>query len=106
MKRLDLIEMPGHVGLLALGQDWMTERHFADLMTACYLAMDLSEPGSEMHALGFRGGQLLADKSTEYDEIRTIVGTIVQWISKQPNTDIWHAAYSRLSKDARRNFSN
>jgi hypothetical protein len=96
MKRLELIEMPGHVGLMALGQDWMTERHYYDLMTACCLGYDMSQPGDEIHELSLRGTELLTSKSTNYDEMRSVIGTVVQWIATQPNQKIWNATMRRL----------
>lgn len=97
MKRLELIEIPGHVGLLALGQTWMTTEHYADLVTACYLGYDLSEnTDPEIHELAAKGIALLEKNNGEFEEMRHIVGTVVQWVAKQPNVKIYNATVKRL----------
>lgn len=99
MKRLELIEIPGHVGLLALGQDWMTVGHYADLMTACCLAYDLSQGTDDrIHGLSSRGIEMLESNSTNYDEMRDVIGTVVQWIATQPNVKIYNATLKRLKR--------
>lgn len=96
MKRLDLIEMPGHVALTALGQAWMNDSHYADLLTALYLGLDLSEPESDIHALSLQGIDLINNKSTDFNEMKNVIGTVVQWVATQPNKNIYQAVSKRL----------
>lgn len=96
IKRLDLIEMPGHVALTALGQSWIEDSHYADLFTACYLGIDLSEPASEIHKLALQGIDLLNNNSEDFDTIRNVIGTVVQWVATQPNIKIYNAVSNRL----------
>jgi hypothetical protein len=98
MKRLELIEIPGHVGLLALGQEWMTDAHYADIMTACYLGLDISDDNTEIRALAQRGIDLMNAEDKNYDEIRHVIGTVIQWISTQSNIKIYNATVQRLKK--------
>lgn len=88
--------MPGHVGLMALGQPWMNEGHYADLVTGCCLTMDLSEANSEIHQLARQGYDMLVARSTEFDAMKQIIGTVIQWLATQPNTKIHRAAVKRL----------
>lgn len=97
IKRLDLIEMPGHVALLALGQDWLTDSHYADLFSSCYLGLDLSEPDSRIHQLAKQGIQLLTDRSTDHELMRSVIGTVLQWVATQPNVKIHNAVCNRLN---------
>ena len=96
MKRLQLIEFPCHVGLIGLGQPWMTEAHFADLMTGCFLAHDLSQDHPAIRRLSIDGINLLKARSDDYDSIRSIVGTLVQWLTTQSNVKIYNAVSTRL----------
>jgi len=97
MKRLELIEIPGHVGLLALGQPWMTVEHYADLMTACCLAHDLSHnEDAKIYALAVRGIEMLQTECSDYEAMRDVIGTVVQWIASQSNIKIYNATVKRL----------
>lgn len=98
MKRVELIEIPGHVGLLALGQPWMTVEHYADLMTACCLANDLSEKDARIRELSQRGVSMLVNNTRDYDELRHVIGTLIQWLSTQSNVKIYNATKQRLKK--------
>lgn len=96
MKRLDLIEVPGHVALLALGQDWMTDAHIADLWTACQIGIDIADNDSNIRDLAQQGKHLLIEKSDDYESMKQIIGTVIQWISTQPNRRIHDAVTKRL----------
>lgn len=98
MKRLDLIEVPGHVALLALGQPWMTEEHFADLWTACQIGIDIADEDSNIRELAHQGKAMLVDKSDDYESMKQVIGTVVQWISTQPNRRIHDAVTKRLKE--------
>lgn len=98
MKRLDLIELPGHVGLVALGQPWMTDEHMADLLVACQIGCDLADPADDIHAMATEGKALLLANSTNYDTMRQIIGHVVQWVAKQPNRRIHDAVTRHLKK--------
>lgn len=95
MKRLELIELPGHVGLMALGQPWMTEAHFADLVTACELGIDLAED-DEIRQLCVTGRNMLFNRVASFDEMRHVIGQVVQWVATQPNHRIYDAVTKRL----------
>lgn len=95
MKRLELIEWPGHVALMALGTDWMSEAHWADLATACRLCADLATDDA-VKSLAQRGLDLLADESSDITEMKQVIGQIVQWVALQPNRNIHDAALKRL----------
>lgn len=97
MKRLELIELPGHVGLMALGQPWMTEAHFADLVTACELGIDLAQD-DEIRQLCVTGRDMLMNRVTDFDEMRQIIGRVVQWVATQPNHRIYDAVTKRLKR--------
>lgn len=97
MKRLELIEMPGHVGLMALGQPWMTEAHFADLITACELGIDLAKD-EEMRQLCVTGRDMLLNRVTDFEEMRQVIGQVVQWVATQPNHRIYDAVIKRLNR--------
>ncbi|MEY4720078.1 MAG: hypothetical protein RL563_2696 [Pseudomonadota bacterium] len=88
--------MPGHVALMALGQDWMTENHQADLVTACCLTYDIASIDDPIRSLAQRGYDLIQSKSTEYDEMKCVIGTVIQWLSTQPNIKIHEATIKRL----------
>lgn len=95
MKRLELIEWPGHVALMALGTEWMSEEHWADLATACRLCADLATDEA-IHTLAQRGLDLLADEASDIDEMKRVIGQIVQWVALQPNRSIHDATIKRL----------
>lgn len=97
MKRLELIELPGHVGLMALGQPWMTEAHFADLITACELGIDLS-PDEDIYHLCITGRDMLINRATDFEEMRQVIGRIVQWVAAQSNYRIHDAVTKRLKR--------
>jgi hypothetical protein len=98
MKRLNLIEVPGHVALLALGHPWMTDEHLADLWTACTLGMDLSDEDEAIKQLSITGRDLLINKSTDYQTMKHVIGTVIQWVSTQPNRRIHDAVTRRLKE--------
>ena len=97
MKRLDLIEMPGHIALMALGQPWENDSHYADLCAAVDLGCRISDD-EHIKELCAIGRQLLLDNSTDYPRIRQVIGPVLQWISQQPNKRIHDAALSRLKE--------
>lgn len=90
MKRLNLIEMPGHVALLALGQPWMNDSHMADLFSTCVISEELSD-NEEISSLADTGIKLLSEGSTDYDQIKKVIGTLITWVSSQPNKDVHDA---------------
>lgn len=95
MKRHELFELPGHIGLLALGQPWMTEAHLADLLTACQLGIDIATD-DDMRQLCILGRDMLINRVADIEQIRHVVGQVVQWVSTQPNQKIYDAAKRRL----------
>lgn len=97
MKRLELIELPGHVGLMALGQSWMTDEHFADLVTACELGIDLAID-DETRKLCIAGRNMLLDGGSDFEEMRQVIGKIVQWVATQSNYRIHDAVTKRLKR--------
>lgn len=98
MKRVELVEVPGQVALMALGQPWMTPAHLADILTACYLGLDLSNENDEIHQLSQRAIGMIDSIDNNMDELKHIVGTIIQWIGTQPNVRIYNATVNRLRK--------
>lgn len=90
--------MPGHVGLLAFGQPWMTDAHWADLMTACELGIRLSSKDDPIHELSLHGRALITNEASDVDEVRRVVGEVVQWVAQQPNGRI-HAAVTQRLKE-------
>lgn len=97
MKRLNLIEMPGQIALLALGQPWITEAHMCDLMAAVDIGERISKDDT-ITALCLEGKRLLLDGSKDYDAIRKAIGPVIHWISQQPNRVIHDAALQRLKE--------
>lgn len=95
MKRLELIELPGHVGLMALGQSWMTDAHFADLMSACELGIELAKD-DDVRDLCMTGRAMLLGKDINIDEMKQVIGQVVQWVATQPNHRIYDAVTKRL----------
>lgn len=98
MKRLELIELPGHVGLIALGQPWMTDEHIADLLVACQIGCDLAQQEDEIHTMATEGKHLLLSGSTDYDTMRQTIGAVVQWVATQPNRKIHDVVTRNLKK--------
>ncbi len=108
MKRLDLFEFPKHAALLALGQPWMTGDHLADLLSACELGMELGQSEPEIHTLALQGMRFLLDNVDRSDmtikpvahleEMRHVLGQVVQWITYQPNRAVHDAVVKRLKE--------
>lgn len=99
MKRLQYMELPGHVALMALKQDWWTIEHYADLKTTCLLCCDLAQPDDHIKSLAQRGLHMLEDiDNHDVNEIRQVIGTAVQWLAAQPNTKIYKATVARMEK--------
>lgn len=108
MKRLTLFEFPKHAALLALGQHWMTRDHLADLLSACELGMELGRDDPEVHGLALRGMRFLLDNvdsnhmtikhAENLEEMRHVLGQVVQWITYQPNRAVHDAVVKRLKE--------
>lgn len=93
IKRLDMLELPGHIALLALDQPWLARKHIADLGAHVAITGCVShEVGDEyIQRLAKRAADLLGDLSEppkEVAELRRIVGTTLQWLSFQSNSVI------------------
>lgn len=84
----------------------MTEDHLADLLSACELGMELGRDDPEIHALSLRGMRLILDHVDRSDmtikhvanveEMKHIIGQVVQWITYQPNRAVHDAVIKRL----------
>jgi hypothetical protein len=93
IKRLEMLELPGHIALVALDKPWLTKCHLADLgahvaITGC-VAHELGD--EKMQELAQRAADLLGDLSTpplQVDELRSVVGITLQWLSQQSNSVI------------------
>lgn len=106
MKRLNLFELPKHIALIALGQDWMTQDHTAELISACELGMDLGKSDPAVFDLAHNGLQMLLrhvdpnDMTIKHianlEEMRHVIGSVVQWIAHQPNRAVHDAVIKRL----------
>lgn len=90
-----MFELPNHISLLALGQSWCTDAHYADLAATCHLAVDISDD-PQITELAQRGLQMLVDRNDDHEEVRQVIGTVLQWVGQQPNSSIYNAALSRL----------
>ena len=98
MKRAELIELPGHVGLIALGQPWFNDRHLADLATACYIAIDIADKDSDVFQMAMNGLHMLHDQCDDYVRMKHEIGTVVQWVSVQPNKKVYDSVVKRLKE--------
>lgn len=108
MKRLTLFEFPKHAALLALGQPWMTSDHLAELLSACELAMELGRGDPQVHDYALRGLNFLLENVDRSDmtikpvanleEMRHVIGEVVQWIAYQPNRSVHDAVVKRLKE--------
>lgn len=96
IKRLNYLEWPGHVALMALGQPWMTEEHLADLAVACQIGIDLAPPDDPIHQAAKEGKARLFRR--ELDGLTPIIGPVIQWITYQPNKAIHDATKRRLDE--------
>lgn len=75
----------------------MTTEHYADLMTACCLAHDLAENNDDrIYGLAVHGIEMLGGDCRDYDVMRDVIGTVVQWIASQSNIKIYNATLKRL----------
>lgn len=90
-----MFELPNHISLVALGQPWCNDSHYADLVATCHLANDISDD-PEITELAQRGLQMLLERHDGYDEMRHVIGTVLQWVGQQPNSKIYTAALKRL----------
>lgn len=93
MKRLDLIELPGHIALLALDQPWCRPEHLADLGAHLRLAEELAarQKNEAIRALTRRAKELMQSMTDEPDslaEFRRLVGMTLPWVSLQPNAEV------------------
>lgn len=97
MKRLNLIELPGHIALLALDQPWLRPEHFADLGAHIRLTEELAtrRNDSDMLLLIRRAKTLMQSmdgNKAEIAEFRRLIGISLPWVSIQPNAEIERAA--------------
>lgn len=102
MKRLDLIELPGHIALLALDQPWCDARHLADIGAHIRLAEELAtrknEPAvREIAVKAKEMMQTMTGTPEELAEFRKLVGATLPWVSRQPNAEIERAARKFLA---------
>lgn len=102
IKRLDMIELPGHVALLALDQPWCDWRHLADLGAHIRLAEELAtrrnEPAIKQIASRAKDMmQTMTGMPCELAEFRKLVGVTLPWVSRQPNAEIERAARKFLA---------
>lgn len=102
MKRLDLIEMPGHVALLALDQAWCRPEHYADLGAHIRLAEELATRKQDQAVMQIvaRAKRIMQDMTgtpEEIAEFRRLVGATLPWVSMQPNGEIDRAARKFLA---------
>lgn len=74
----------------------MTDAHWADLMTVCKLGLDLAGDDEYIRELSVIGNDMLMERVAEVEEMRQVLGTLVQWVSKQPNTKIYASVQKRL----------
>lgn len=108
MKRLNLFELPKHAALLSLGQPWMTSDHLAELLSSCELALELGRDNPRIHECALIGLNLLLDHVDQSDmtikhvanleEMRHVIGEVVQWIAHQPNRAVHDAVVKRLKE--------
>lgn len=102
IKRLDLIELPGHIALLALDQPWLRPEHYADLGAHIRLVQELAERKNDnaMLAVILRAKELMQTMTGDADELaefRRLVGASLPWVSRQPNAEIERAAKKFLA---------
>lgn len=102
VKRLDLIELPGHIALLALGQPWCRPEHLADLGAHVRLAEELATRKGDENVLKIatRAKRMMQDMTgtpEEIAEFRRLVGATLPWVSMQPNGEIDRAARKFLA---------
>lgn len=101
MKRLDLIELPGHIALLALDQPWLMPEHFAILAAHIRLTEEVAtrreEPGIVEIARRARALMQEMETADQIAEFRRLVGPTLPWVSRQPNFEIERAAKKFLA---------
>ena len=96
MKRTDIFELPGHIALAMLGHPAMNDAHRADLLVACQLGIDLGD--ERIRELASSGLAMLQQGSSDYDQMRHAIGTVLQWIGTQPNRTVHDAVMRRLKR--------
>lgn len=102
MKRLDLIETPGHIALLALDQPWLLPDHYAILAAHIRLTEELAarKGSDEVGNLARRAKEIMStmtDNPGAIAEFRKLVGATLPWVSQQPNVEIDRAARKFLA---------
>tara|TARA_R110000868_G_scaffold20802_1_gene87418 strand:+ start:143 stop:466 length:324 start_codon:yes stop_codon:yes gene_type:complete len=102
MKRLDLIELPGHIALLALDQPWLLSDHLADLGAHIMMVEEVAGRRSDpaMQTIIQRAKELMQTMKGDPEELaefRQLVGVSLPWISRQPNFEIERAAKKFLA---------
>lgn len=90
MKRLDLLELPGQVALLALDQPWLTDGHLADLAAHLSIAHSIAKQtkNDDIQRIAERAADLMSDPNADADtikEVRRLVGVTLPWMSQQSN---------------------
>lgn len=109
IKRLDLIELPGHIALLALDQPWCLPDHYADLGAHIRLAeiVAQSRKNDEIAKILGRAKHIMQswdNSPEEIAEFRKLIGVTLPWIAQQPNVEIERAALRCLKAyDSSRN---
>lgn len=106
IKRLDLIELPGHIALLALDQEWLRPEHLADLGAHIRLVEEIAgrRHDDAMVAIIGRAKSLMQTMDGSPDELaefRKLVGASLPWVSRQPNLEIERAAKKFLAAYAK-----
>jgi hypothetical protein len=93
MKRLNYLELPGHIALLALDQEWLQPEHLADLGAHLRLAETLAERkgDADIATVARKAKQIMAGMNNEpgsVEEFRKLVGVTLPWVSRQNNIEI------------------
>lgn len=90
-------ELPALVALEAIGQDWFSESHRADLLAIALVGQMLAEEGSFIHLIAGELIGFLQNDELNIDEVRPVVMDISAWLQVQPNGRI-DAAIEQLMK--------
>lgn len=111
MKRVGGVDLPGRIGLIALGKDWFSLDHLMDLAAMYAIAEKVAEAVRDEEAakaieIGIAALNSIEERRTQSgklgatgDEMRTLreyTGAIMEWLNEQPNTVI-HEQTTRMA---------
>lgn len=90
-KKLDMLELPGHIALQAIGQPWWNEAHLADLKAHVVLAFLVARKvdNEQVQDIAIKALEILSKHEFTKEDVTPLLGVTLEWLSNQSNKLIY-----------------